>query len=514
MDTVHMLSVNDSDNTKCSLHLGNSLKCFCRSCCLPLCDKCVIDGGHVAHERSELEAVLEFFKGAISNENRELINYIKPFYQKVLNTTEEQLRELTHIYEKVKHAVQNFGENLRREIDIAVKNLRTFLDEKEMKDKKDLQNQKENYSEKLNKIAETISQNEKLLGSKNAEEVLNFRSSVAYFHSYPSQVKLDFPCFIPNMKNPEIKEKILALLGKILCTSDKSVTPDLKIDNTQRMKLQLLEQPGVLKVLKTRFYPDSLDHKLYTLSCINSETVLVGGNDYVLLERTLYYNDSRHSQPVEITYKGFYFALSSDGVIFYSDKEDKSVKTIKNRISNKISTFLKFDSWIPRGLTMTPYDHLLICLYRRKQSKVAQYTQAGKIVQEIQYSNQKLLYEHPMFICCNKNGDICTADYEKREVIVVDQFGVFQFSYDGNTLTGNVNTFTPSNMATDHLCNIAITDFENHKIHLLDKYGQFLRFLNPDVGISHPRAIAIDKDGKMWLGEGKSGKIKVLHYLK
>ncbi|XP_061184402.1 uncharacterized protein LOC133192407 [Saccostrea echinata] len=511
MDTVHMLS----ENTKCSLHLKNSLKCFCRSCCLPLCDKCVIDGGHVSHKRSELATVLEFLKEAISNENRELITHIKPFYQNILDTTEEKLKEVPLIYDKAKKAIKNFGDFLHKVIDNAVDSMHTKLDEKEKKDMRELQNQKDFYSKKFQKLDDTLLHNKMLLGSKNAAEVADFSSSLAYFHLNPSQVKLELPYYKPNTNNQEIQEKCLELFGKILHTSDKNFVPNFKLNNAKDIEMQLLEKPGILKILwKSRFPPDSLDQKLYSLSCINPETVLIGGNDCMLFKRALNYNDSQHLQPFKITSKGFYFALSSTGAIFFSDKNDRSVKRIKKRKSNKISTFLEFHPWEPKGITMTPYDHVLICLYRKKHSKVVQYAQTGNIVQEIQYTNEKLLYEHPMFICCNKNGDICTADYKKRAVIVVDQFGVFRFSYNGHTLPESGKTFTPCNMATDDLCNIAITDFENHKIHLLDKYGQFLRFLNPDAEIRHPRAIAIDKKGKMWLGEGKTGHIKVLQYLK
>ncbi|XP_062586708.1 uncharacterized protein LOC134248315 [Saccostrea cucullata] len=198
MDKVHMLSENDSHNTKCSLHVRNTLKSFCRSCFVPLCDECVTDGGHVAHERSELGDVLEFLKGAISNENKELINCIKPFYQTVLDTTEEKLKEVPLKYEKVKKNIEKFGKILHREIDNAVDDLYISLAEKEKNDKKELENQKNTYLKKLNDLKEIIAQNNSLLSSKNSKEIANFSSCIAYFRLNPNQVKLELPSFSPN----------------------------------------------------------------------------------------------------------------------------------------------------------------------------------------------------------------------------------------------------------------------------------------------------------------------------
>ncbi|XP_062592871.1 uncharacterized protein LOC134254361 [Saccostrea cucullata] len=513
MDTVHFLADNDADKTKCSVHSKNFLKTFCRTCRLPLCDVCVTDGGHVSHEKSDLDAILEFFTEAISNENQELISYIRPFYQKILDITKERKKEVPSSYKNVKHEIKQFAESLHKEIDSVVQILYGEMDEKEKTETKQLEEQDDVYSERISKVDETVLQNRQLKSSNNPMELTKFSSSLAYFHVNPSQVKEELPKFSPITNREEIKEKLLGLFGKVLFdVSDKHVS-DLKLENVNAAKVQLLEQPGVLDILENEFPPDANKNKLYNLCCINSKKILVGGNDCFLHVRELY-DEDKEIQKIQLTCQGVYFVLSSKGVLFYTSKMDKTVKRIKSLHSSGKTTFLQFEKWEPRGLAMTSSDHLLVCLYKRKQSKIARYNQTGKLVQEIQYHNDKLLFENPMFICCNKNGDICTADNAKYAIIVVDQFGVFQFSYDGRNALERGKTFRPCNMATDHLCNIIATDFENHKIHLLDKYGQFLRFLDPDAGISRPRAITIDKDGKIWFGECFSGKVKVMQYLK
>ncbi|XP_062586709.1 E3 ubiquitin-protein ligase Trim36-like [Saccostrea cucullata] len=487
MDTVHMLSDGATDNTKCPIHSQNSLKCFCRTCSLPLCYECVTDGGHVSHEKSDLEAILEFFKEVIANENQELMNHIKPFYQKVLDNTEENLKKMAMSCKDVKKAIRQMGEFLNKEIEKAVENLCQTIDKKEKEETEQLLSQKETYSKRIHQIDDTVANNEQLMTSKNPVDIASFTSSTAYFHVNPSLVKVQFPQFTPNENCKMIQETILVLLGNFTFHAPDCEVPDLVFDNAKCVEMQLLEKPKVLKSLKNEFPVDKNNHKLYNLSCITSDEALIGGNSKSLFLRKCSSEVSKQFQTVEITCEGLHFVVSSKGILFYSDKTDRSIKRIA---SKQISTFLKFEKLEPKGLSLTSSGHLLVCLYRRNGSKVARYNKTGQIVQEIQYnSNQTLLYEHPKFICCNRNGDICTVDYAKRTVIVVDQFGIMKFSYTGRSVLEKGQTFSPCGIATDHLCNILITDLENNKIHLLDKYGKFIRFLEPDTGIRSPRAI-------------------------
>uniref|UniRef100_A0A8W8KJN4 Tripartite motif-containing protein 2 n=1 Tax=Magallana gigas TaxID=29159 RepID=A0A8W8KJN4_MAGGI len=165
----------------------------------------------------------------------------------------------------------------------------------------------------------------------------------------------------------------------------------------------------------------------------------------------------------------------------------------------------------PRGLAFNSFGHLLVCVYSKKDKRsfVERYDKNMEKVQEIEHNGDKKLYEEPCFVCCNRNGDVCVADHGLNAIVVVDQFGVFQFSYRGQ----NVKSFRPYSLATDRLCNIVITDNANHEVHLLDKYGQFLGFLTTGPKIKRPGAVDIDEEGKVWIGESMSGKLHVLNYL-
>ncbi|XP_062586706.1 uncharacterized protein DDB_G0279899-like [Saccostrea cucullata] len=214
MDTVHFLADNDSDKTKCSVHSKYFLKTFCRTCRLPLCDVCVTDGGHVFHEKIDLDAILEFFNEVISDENQELISYIRPFYQKILDITNERKKGVPSNYKNVKHEIKQFAESLHKEIESVVQILYAEMDEKEKTETKQLQEQDDIYSLRISKVDETVLQNRQLMSSNNPIELTKFSSSLAYFHVNPSQVKEELPKFSPITNKEEIKEKLFGLFGE------------------------------------------------------------------------------------------------------------------------------------------------------------------------------------------------------------------------------------------------------------------------------------------------------------
>nr|XP_022327790.1 uncharacterized protein LOC111127076 [Crassostrea virginica] len=56
------------------------------------------------------------------------------------------------------------------------------------------------------------------------------------------------------------------------------------------------------------------------------------------------------------------------------------------------------------------------------------------------------------------------------------------------------------------------TDLKGNKIHLLDRDGRFLRYIIPDGGIEHPRAVCIISVGEMIVGESMTGVAKTIRF--
>lgn len=111
----------------------------------------------------------------------------------------------------------------------------------------------------------------------------------------------------------------------------------------------------------------------------------------------------------------------------------------------------------------------------------------------------------PLFICStyiaeNGNGYICVSDV--RGVVVTDAGGVLRFRYQGNS---NSNNFDPYGIC----CDIIVADMKNERIHVVDKDVDFIYNVTYN-GIIMPRAVCIDENDRVFVGEWDSDAIKAI----
>lgn len=114
------------------------------------------------------------------------------------------------------------------------------------------------------------------------------------------------------------------------------------------------------------------------------------------------------------------------------------------------------------------------------------------------------LYVCPTYIAENGNRDICVSDV--RAMVVTDACRMLRFRYEGNSSSNN---FDPYGICCDSSCNIIVADMKNNKIHVVDKDGEFLNHVTYD-GIKMSRALSIDENDIMFVGEWDSDAIKVI----
>ena len=145
-----------------------------------------------------------------------------------------------------------------------------------------------------------------------------------------------------------------------------------------------------------------------------------------------------------------------------------------------------------------------------EESRLTRYSKTGKELQSIQRHKGQDLYEYPHpYITENINGDICTSDYDKKAVVVVNKSGEYRFSYKGSE-----STILPRGICTDALGHILVCEKEGD-VHLLDQDGGFLSVvLKFQQGIMDPCGICLDDENNLYVGQSFTKTLTVYKYLK
>lgn len=161
--------------------------------------------------------------------------------------------------------------------------------------------------------------------------------------------------------------------------------------------------------------------------------------------------------------------------------------------------------YTPQGIAISKTGEILICLWNNEIGEKS----FGKVITsnehfEIFTDKNRPLYVCPTYIAENRNGDICVSDV--RALVVTDAGGMLRFRYQGHPSSSN---FDPYGICCDSSCNIIVADMKKDNIHLIDKDGTFLYLITYD-GIRMPRALCMDKNDTLYVGEWHTDTIKVI----
>ncbi|XP_062588689.1 uncharacterized protein LOC134250341 [Saccostrea cucullata] len=165
--------------------------------------------------------------------------------------------------------------------------------------------------------------------------------------------------------------------------------------------------------------------------------------------------------------------------------------------------------YTPKGMAACKSGAVLVCLWNqqvhnRSLGKVLKLSQNGRKQFEISTDKNRPIFICPTYIAENGNGDICVSDV--NAVIVTDAGGFLRFRYTG---AQSDPQFDPYGICCDSKNNIIVADMVKNRIHVINQNGELLHYIQYK-DMHKPRALCIDEDDNMYVGEWLSEEIKVL----
>ncbi|XP_022345551.2 uncharacterized protein LOC111138056 [Crassostrea virginica] len=503
---------------KCKLHPTRNVDIFCKECKIPICSKCSTMKEHHRHEFDDLEEIYTEKYALQQGEFSKIQKYFLPNTKSLKSDIEADATKIQKLMESIRASMKAEAESLKNLVDeVSSENIdHTHTMEKSLLEMlKSQETIYDDYIAYLGKMSDDFEQHLSLTNHK-----LLF-SETLKIKTIPETTKPVDPVFTAGRFS---KDDVAKLLGRVNISNAEpkkrkiqpmeAVTTHMK--STEKQLEQSKEKSDMKQTLclsssvtKVREYSVPGVDNAYHVSVEKSGRLWVSdwSGTCNLVQTDLQGNQL---QKIQTSGEGEgYHTTTQDGDLIYTDKDKKKIYRITP--DRRITEFIKTGEWTPLSVHSSRINgDILVGMIKDKEAKVTRYNKAGNEIQNIQSDNQgQGLYSDPDYITENINGDICTANYNKKAVVVVNKSGQHRFSY-----TGRGSGFYPCGICTDVLGHILVCDNYSDTVHLLDQDGGLLSvILSPQQGIKYPCGVCVDDENNLYVGQYLTNTVTVYKYL-
>ncbi|XP_078312579.1 uncharacterized protein LOC111133699 [Crassostrea virginica] len=496
---------------KCPDHPNKQCELHCEQCDVPICSQCVISKKHKHHGFVDIMENCQKKQEVLKQDLEEFEKSIYPKYQEAVSKIPQQRANRSKNSQKLKTTIQNHGDMLHKEIDSIIQEMQSKIDDDDVQYLVLSDIREQEIKRIISQISEIILNLKRLLESGNVNIVSKYKSRTQEFRMLPPIPKVAIPNFQPQTIN---REHLLKLFGSLthLFKEDEEEEEEeeedisiIKETKPSPKGRPLLDVPKLITELDTGY------KYLHGVSCLSDEEIWTRGNDKNL---KLYNQRGKLLKSVQ-TISGNSpddIAVICSGDLVYTDRNDRSISLVRNA---QVQTLIKLQGWSPRGVCSTTSHDMLISMESddKKESKIVRYSGSTE-KQIIQWDEQG----HPLYsnrhyfkyLCENGNLDICVADNAAGAVVVVSDAGKLRFRYTGNP-SNPQKAFFPYDITTDSQNRILIAETLNRNIHLVDKDGNFLRYID-NCGLQSPWGLCVDSRDNLFVAEEYTRKVKKIQY--
>ncbi|XP_056004048.1 tripartite motif-containing protein 2-like [Ostrea edulis] len=489
---------------KCPKHANELCKHHCEECDIPVCITCVSSGKHKGHKLSEFLDKLNSKTQSLQKDLEELETRIYPRYEKMASDVQTEKAEIETNYGKLTTAAEQEGEILHREITAIVNQRKSAIQEMKNKHLSTLNKNTEEITQKMAELKQIISDLKSILKSNDVSLTSTYKSRNSEFRTLPPKVRATLPSFTSQKINKDQLNEMFGCLSPLSINTEHGDTMKSAEAVSSPPVKPLLDEPRVTATIDTGY------DFLPSVSCLSEDQVWTRGNNKTM---KLFNLQSKLLTSIQTKsgYRPSDIAVTRDGYLVYTDTSNNTVNLIKNK---KIQTVIRLQGWRPLSVCCTAGNDLLVTMESDgwKQSKVVRYSGSTE-TQSIQFDDQgRPLYSSDSikYLSENKNLDICVADCDASAVVVVNQSGKLRFRYTGHP-SNTKQSFDPRGITTDSQSHILTADFNNHRIHILDQDGQFLRYIHCDLDT--PWGLCVDIRDNLFVAEHDTAKVKKIQYL-
>eukprot|EP00105_Crassostrea_gigas_P012198 XP_011428116.1 PREDICTED: tripartite motif-containing protein 2 [Crassostrea gigas] len=509
---------------KCKDHPTKDIDMICEDCQIPVCSKCVIQD-HQKHTLNDLETIYSEKFTLCLDEIHKIHQYFLPTSHDIQEDTKENFKEIKATMDKIRTSIKAEAESIKRVVDTVASDEIEQVNKMEESLEEKLKSQENTYQDYISYLEELVREFHGYLSSTKVQ-------SNPLILSLPDQLRIK-PIPKTIIPIPPIftagqysKENVTKLLGRITAPDTKPENRKIKpmetastqLKPTEQHRTQDREKSEIKQKLSLSSYVTKV--RQYTVPGVNSVCHISLGQSGRLWasdsEGNLVHTDLQGNQQQKIQTSSLdgYHTVTQDGDLIFTDRKNKVINKIKPE--NTITEFIKTTDWEPISIHSSHINgDILVGMVKDGEAKVTRYNKTGKERQKIQRDNKgQGLYSKPHYITENINGDICTSDYTKHAVLVVNKSGQHRFSY-----TGQRSEFCPYGICTDlHglilVCSRPLSGMMIGKntVNLLDQHGQFF-LLIPTEQLGFYLGLCVDDENSLHVGQSNTNTVTVYKYL-